>query len=134
MIKRNVGLVGLALLLIVLIAGAAAWRHTRAGEEFLGSRVKTADAYLSDIEQMNGMDRHTMVLQRGDTLQIRFETKEGSLHMEIMAPDGAGIYQGRGKGATSFTINISESGAYTIAVEGRRARGMIHIQRTGGKE
>lgn len=67
-----------------------------------------------DIERMNGTDLHTLELQKGDSLQIRFETEEGSLYMEIKAPDGAAIYRGNGKETTDFTVNIPESGANLI--------------------
>ena len=49
--------------------------------------------------------------------------------MEIKAPDGTTVYSGNGKDANDFTVNIRESGVYTIAVEARRAKGTIHIQR-----
>ncbi len=48
--------------------------------------------------------------------------------MEIKAPDGTTIYRGDGKETTDFTVNIPESGVYTVVVEARRARGTIHIQ------
>lgn len=77
---------------------------------------------------MNGTDLHTLELHEGDVLQIQFETVKGSLYMEIKAPDGTTIYRGNGKETTDFTVNIRESGVYTIVVEARHARGTIHIQ------
>lgn len=44
------------------------------------------------------------------------------------AHDRVSIYSGDGKGASDFTVNITESGAYTIAVEAQRAKGMLHIR------
>ena len=89
-----------------------------------------ADAYLLDIAWMNGTDRHTLTLNQGDTLQIRFSTEKGSLSMEIKGPDGTEVYSGNGKAATDFTVNIPESGVYTIVVEARQAAGTIHIRST----
>ena len=97
-------------------------------EGFTGSRVKNPDAYLLDIEKMNGTDLHTLELHEGDTLQIRFETAKGSLYLEIKAPDGTTIYRGNGKETTFFTVNIRESGVYTVVVEARHAKGTIQIQ------
>ena len=74
------------------------------------------------------MVSHTLDLQTGDVLQIQFETVKGSLYMEINAPDGTVIYCGNGKDTTDFTVNIQESGVYTIVVEARRAKGTIYIQ------
>ena len=97
-------------------------------EGFTGSRIKNPDSYLLDIERMNGTDLHTLDLQNGDILQIQFETLKGSLYMEIKAPDGTTIYRGNGKETTDFTVNIPESGVYTVVVEARHARGTIYIQ------
>lgn len=97
-------------------------------EGFTGSRVKNPDSYSLDIERMNGTDLHTLDLQAGDSLRIQLETLKGSLSMEIKASDGTTIYQGNGKEATDFTVNITEDGVYTIAVCARHAKGgMIRI-------
>ena len=118
-------LTGLSLL---LLAGITAFLFLHKQVSFTGSRVKNPDAYLLDIEKMNGTDLHKLELREGDILQIQFETEKGSLYMEIKAPDGATIYRGNGKETTDFTVNIRESGVYTVTVEARRAKGTIHIQ------
>ena len=126
MTKRN-KVVFIALLLL-LLAGIAVFMFCYNQEGFTGSRVKNPDAYLLDIEKMNGTDLHTLELSRGDVLQIQFETEKGALYTEIKAPDGATIYRGNGKETTDFTVDIPESGVYTIVVEARHAKGTIHIQ------
>ena len=118
-------LIGIVLLFILGTAVSLTYNHQTA---FSGSRIKNPDAYLLDIREMNGTDLHTMDLKEGDSLQIRFETMKGSLYMEIKAPDRSVVYQGNGKETTAFTVNIPESGIYTIAVEARQAKGVIHIQ------
>ena len=132
MTKRN-KVVFIALLLL-LLAGIAAFLFCYNQEGFTGSRVKNPDAYLLDIEKMNGTDLHTLELSRGDVLQIQFETEKGELYMEIKAPDGTDVYRGNGKEATDFTVNIRESGVYTVVVEARHAKGTIHVQLAGGKQ
>ena len=77
---------------------------------------------------MNGTDLHALELRKSDILHIQFETEKGSLYMEIKAPDGTSVYQGNGKEATDFTVNIPESGVYTVIVEARRAQGTIHVR------
>lgn len=89
---------------------------------------KTSDSYILDIQKMNGADSHTLNLIAGDVLQVEFETEKGSLLMEITAPDGTIIYAGNGEETTDFEITISETGAYTVTVEARHAKGTIHIQ------
>ena len=76
----------------------------------------------------NGTDGHTMTLNAGDVLVIRFETEKGTLHLEIQAPDGNVLYSGNGQNAKDFTVNIAESGSYTMTVKAQSATGFIHIQ------
>ena len=113
---------------LLLIAGITVFLLCFDQEGFTGSRVKDPDAYLLDIEKMNGTDLHTLDLKEGDPLQIRFETVKGSLYMEIKGPDGTAIYCGNGKETTDFTVNIPETVVYTIVVEARQAKGTIHIR------
>ena len=129
MTKRNKAV--LIVLFLLILAGVAVFLFCYNQEGFTGSRVKNPDAYLLDIEKMNGTDLHTLELREGDVLQIRFKTVQGELYMEIKAPDGTSVYRGNGKETTDFTVNISESGVYTIVVEARHAKGTIHIQQQG---
>ena len=122
----------LLLLPLLILAGVAVFLLCTNQEGFTGSRVKNPDAYLLDIEKMNGTDLHTLELSRGDVLQIQFETEKGELYMEIKAPDGTTLYCGNGKETTDFTVNIRQSGIYTIVVEARHAKGTIDIQREEG--
>ena len=124
MIRKRI----LPALFLLALAGIAAYLFCFPQESFTGSRVKNPDAYLLDIEKMNGTDLHTLELCEGDTLQIRFETEKGALYMEIKAPDGTTLYCGNGKETTAFTVNIRESGVYTVVVEARHAKGTIHVQ------
>lgn len=126
MTKRNKAV--LTALSLLVLGGIAVFLFCSNQEGFSGSRVKNPDAYLLDIERMNGTDLHTLELREGDVLQIQFETEKGALYMEIKGPDGTTIYRGNGKETTDFTVNIRESGVYTIAVEARHAKGTIHIQ------
>ncbi|MDD6656224.1 MAG: PPC domain-containing protein [Lachnospiraceae bacterium] len=118
----------LILFIVLLVIGGIIFLFCSNQEGFTGSRIKNPDSYMLDIERMNGTDLHTLDLQKDDVLQIQFETVKGSLYMEIKAPDGTTIYRGDGKETTDFTVNIPESGVYTVVVEARRARGTIHIQ------
>ena len=90
--------------------------------------LKTQDSYTLDSQQMNGTDSHTLDLTDGDVLQVTFETEKGSLHMEITAPDGTILYTGNGEEVTEFEINLSQTGAYTVTVEARHAKGKINIR------
>ena len=126
MTKRNKSV--FIVLLLLILTGAAIFLFCCNQEGFTGSRVKNPDEYLLDIEKMNGTDLHTLELREGDVLQIQFEAEKGELYMEIKAPDGTAVYRGNGKETTDFTVNIRESGVYTVVVEARHSKGIIHVQ------
>ena len=121
----------LAGLILLLLAAAAAVFFLNNQEGFTGSCVKNPDANMLDIQRMNGTDLHTLELQEGDALHIRFQTEQGALYLEIKAPDGASVYRGNGQDVTDFTVNVPEDGVYTILVEARRAKGSIQIYAEG---
>lgn len=91
----------------------------------------TADVvfYRLDIDRMTGTDRFTMELRAGDTLAVQFKTVKGPIYMEIKEPDKSSLYSGNGKGVSEFTVNISQSGTYSIYVEARHAKGTVYFQR-----
>lgn len=115
-------------LVVLLLFGAVTATLCSTRETFSGSRVKNPDAYLLDIQRMNGTDLHTLELLAGDVLRIHFDTQQGELYMELKAPDGTTIYRGNGKDTKDFTLNIPQSGVYPVVVEARWARGTIHIE------
>lgn len=112
-------------LLVAFAAGIAAFTLVYDRAVFDGSRTANSDSCRLDIARMTGSDQHTLEVNAGDTLQVQFETQSGSLHMKINAADGTLLYAGSGKDATSFALNIREGGAYTVAIEARRAKGSI---------
>ena len=119
----------LILVLAVLALAAVVLVLRNRESEFTGNRVKNPDAYLLDIQQMNGTDSHELALKKGDVLAVTFETTGGRLTMEITAPDGSAIYQGNGTAeAAEFTLGIPEDGTYTISVRAEKAKGTIHVR------
>ena len=61
MTKRNKAV--LIVLSLLLLAGIAVFLFCYNLEGFTGSRVKNPDAYLLDIEKMNGTDLHKPIEQ-----------------------------------------------------------------------
>ena len=112
----------------LLLAAGTAFLIFRDPSHFTGSVTKEPDGYILDAQYMNGIDAHTMALNAGDVLAIRFETEKGALHLDIQAPDGNVLYSGNGQSATDFTVNIAESGSYAVTVKARSATGSIRIQ------
>ena len=115
----------------VLLAAGTAFLIFRDPSHFTGSVTKEPDGYILDAQYMNGTDGHTMTLNAGDVLAVHIETENGTLHLEIQAPDGGVLYSGNGQDATDFTVNIAESGSYAVTVKAWSATGSIHIQAEG---
>ena len=114
-------------LLILCILGLAVFLTACGRDCFVGSRTAEAGSYRLDIDRMTGTDRFTMELRAGDTLAVQFETVKGSIYMEIKEPDESSLYAGNGKGVREFTVNILESGTYSIYVEACHAKGTACI-------
>ena len=112
----------------LLLAGGTVFLIHCNLQHFTGNVMKESDSYILDAQYMNGTDGHTMMLNAGDVLAIRFETEKGTLHLEIQAPDGNVLYSENGQNAKDFTVNIAESGSYTVTVKAQSAAGFIHIQ------
>lgn len=121
-------------LFLLCIMGFAVFLAACSRNCFVGSRTAEAGFYQLDIDCMTGTDRFTMELSAGDTLAVQFETIKGSIYMEIKEPDESFLYAGNGKGVTAFTVNISESGTYSIYVEAYHAKGTVYIQQKGEKK
>ena len=120
--------------LILCMMGLAVFLTACGRDCFVGSRTAEAGSYRLDIDRMTGTDYFTMELRTGNTLAVQFETVRGSIYMEIREPDEGSLYAGNGKGVTEFTVNIPESGTYSIYVEARHAKGTVYIQQKGEKK
>ena len=119
--------------LVLLCILASAVSLTACGSRcFVGNCTVAPDAFRLDIDRMTGTNKLTMELTAGDTLKIQFTATKGSMQMEIKEPDGDTLYTGNGKGISDFTVNISESGVYSIIVEAHHAKGTVYIQQMDG--
>ena len=117
-----------ASLLLLIVLGTGLVLMACGSKSLADSRTAGSDSYGLNAESMTGTDSYQMELQEGEVLAVHFETVRGSMCMEIQAPDGSNAYTGNGTAATDFTLSISQSGTYTIAVTAVRAKGEIHIQ------
>ena len=118
-----------ALLLLLMVLGTGLVLMACGSKSLADNRTADSDSYGLNVESMIGTDSCQMELQEGEVLAVYFETVRGSMCMEIQAPDESPLYQGNGKGVTEFTVNIPESGTYSIFVEAHRAKGIIQVQR-----
>ena len=115
-------------LLLLMVLGTGLVLMACGSKSLADNRTAGSDSYGLKVESMTGTDSYQMELQEGEMLAVHFETVRGSMCMGIQAPDGTPLYQGNGKGVTEFTVNIPESGTYSILVEAHHAKGTIYIQ------
>lgn len=120
--------------LLLLIAGATVFTCCFNQSRFTGIRIKNPESYFLNFHQMTGSDIHTLELKKGDSLQVHFETSSGSARMMVAAQNGTSIYSGNGTATTDFTLEIPESGTYTVIVEAQHAKGIIDIRLREGRK
>ena len=118
-----------ASILLLMVLGTGLVLMACGTKSLADRRTAGSDSYGLNVESMTGTDSYQMELPEGEVLAVHFETVRGSMCMEIQAPDGSPLYQGNGKGVTEFTVNISQSGTYSIYVEAHHAKGIIQVQR-----
>ncbi len=126
----------LGMLLCFLLVGAgmvfyaAAWAYEN-GDFFNAyncSRYADETSYRMDYDFFNGFDSHTLRLNKGDVLEGRIDTYTGWLEVEVSGEDGETVLEG-GPLNGDQSLEITETGDYTILVHGRKASGEFTFDR-----
>ncbi|MCI9003124.1 MAG: hypothetical protein HFG03_09880 [Oscillibacter sp.] len=126
----------LGMLLCFLLVGAgmvfyaAAWAYEN-GDFFNAyncSRYADETSYRMDYDFFNGFDSHTLRLNKGDVLEGRIDTYTGWLEVEISGEDGETVLEGVPLNGDQ-SLEITETGDYTILVHGRKASGEFTFDR-----
>lgn len=126
----------LGMLLCFLLVGAgmvfyaAAWAYEN-GDFFNAyncSRYADETSYRMDYDFFNGFDSHTLRLNKGDVLEGRIDTYTGWLEVEISGEDGEALLEGVPLNGDQ-SLEITETGDYTILVHGRKASGEFTFDR-----
>ena len=126
----------LGMLLCFLLVGAAmvfyaaAWAYENG--EFINvrncSRCADETSFRMDYEFFNGFDSHTLRLNRGDVLEGRIDTYGGWLEVEISGGDGETLLEDAALNGDQ-SLEITETGDYTILVHGRKTSGEFTFDR-----
>ena len=126
----------LGMLLCFLLVGAAmvfyaaAWAYEN-GDFFNAyncSRYADETSYRMDYDFFNGFDSHTLRLNKGDMLEGRIDTYTGWLEVEISGEDGEALLEGVPLNGDQ-SLEITETGDYTILVHGRKTSGEFTFDR-----
>lgn len=80
------------------------------------------------MEFMNESKSEAFQLEEGASLVVYIEHLDGELDIFITDSNGKSIYEGHNPEMSTFLVNITENGQYTITVEGKRAKGSISFR------
>ena len=113
---------------LVFYAAAWAWENGEVFNAYDCSRYADETSYRMSYDYFNGFDSHTLRLEAGDTLAGRIDTYSGWLEAEISGEDGNALLEGSPLNGEQ-SVEIPETGDYTILVHGRRASGEFVFER-----
>ena len=86
------------------------------------------DLFSIGMESMNESRGESFLLDEGASVVVYVVHLAGELDIYITDSIGNAVYEGHNPEMGSFTVNITESGRYTITVEGKRAEGSVSFK------
>lgn len=75
---------------------------------------------------------YDMYLEQGNSVEVFLEKERGNVSAVIQLGAEEPVYQGDDMAASSFAVNIKETGNYTVKITGREAKGHISFSRQTG--
>ena len=117
--------------LIALIAVAGILIFIRQPEtRFNGERISDPGRFALQFERMNRTDSETVSLAEGDALHVSWQIERGQIDVSIGMEGKETIYQANDRAAgdeADFSVEISQTGAYTITLTAREAKGRVEF-------
>ncbi len=96
---------------------------------FNGSRIGNDRELLLDYKSFNTTDSQELTAETGNQLHIELAIDSGELSVLIQKGEEEPLYQVNGlTESCDFSIDIEESGTYTVTVAGAKARGSAHFE------
>lgn len=108
------------LCLLVLLTGCTV-------SAFDGSRVINEGGLSMSYTLFDRQEQAVLHLEEGDTLQVQLAHTGGTIDLLVGLEGQAPIYQGTGLDNASFTLNIHQTGDYTITATGHKAKGSMAL-------
>lgn len=114
---------------ISLICALMCIMTTACGTEatFNGSKVRNENDLQMEYTVFNTTEQHDFELEAGDSIVVDFEGEGGNVSLTIQKDGEDYIYAGNKMQTGSFSVGASEAGIYTVTVEGKNAKGSIHV-------
>ena len=121
----------LLLAVTALVAVALILILTRQPETcFDGDRISEPGRFALQFNRMNRTDSETVSLAEGDALHVSWQIERGQIDVSIGMEGKETIYQANDRAAgdeADFCVEISQTGAYTITLTAREAKGRVEF-------
>lgn len=119
----------LLFLAIIVVLGLTACSK----KEGFSGNIAADDTYYDMIfDWLDATYTYDMYLEQGDSVEVFLEKERGNVSAVIQLGDEEPVYQGDDMAASSFAVNIKQTGNYTVKITGREAKGHISFSRQTG--
>ncbi|MBR3016977.1 MAG: hypothetical protein IKH57_07865 [Clostridia bacterium] len=128
MIRTRKKTILLTVLIVVILASGILTLTMRQDTKFDGDRISDPGHFALRFDRMNMTDSETIVLQEGDVLHVSWQIEKGFVDIMIGQKNEEVVYQANDRPAgdkADFYVEIPKTGAYTITVSAREAKGEI---------
>lgn len=92
--------------------------------------MRIDDKWTMTYALFNSSKEETFYAESGDVFVIKTENSEGKIYLTVKMKNSDPVYEGNIE-SDEFTVNITESGRYTVRIEGEKAKGKFEIEKRG---
>lgn len=107
---------------------AVVFSLTACGKEFDGVRTGNDKEFMMEYTLLDTTGFQEIALEAGDRIDAEIVVDDGNLSIKIQKENERPVYESSGIFfSNEFTVNVEESGTYTISVTGKRAKGSVRF-------
>lgn len=90
--------------------------------------MRNNDKWTMTYALFNSFREERFYAESGDVFVIKTENSEGKIYLTVKMKNSDPVYEGNIESG-EFTVSVSESGRYTVHVEGEGAKGKFEIEK-----
>ena len=90
--------------------------------------MRNNDKWTMTYALFNSFREERFYAESGDAFVIKTENSEGKIYLTVKMKNSDPVYEGNIE-SDEFTVNITESGRYTVRGEGEKAKGKFEIEK-----
>lgn len=113
--------------LLLLTASLTIGACSREMSRFDGSRSGNESHLSMDYKVLNGTDTQELELTAGDTVFFDIASLSGTIGIQLQKEEDTPVYEGSDIPTSTFQVEITDSGTYTLTVTGKRSRGKVSV-------